>query len=247
MPRSAPAARSSTRRRPLPALAVARAGLDPAPPHRARKGPISVVVIAHEPTLRRETVRLAATPGFEVRGTAAVADAGVRLYDAQRPDVVVVDLGLRAPSGLDVIARLVEADPAAAVLAYAGVDVDGALVDAAAACGARGFALHDGGSEELAAGIGAVARGAVYLDPGVTAVLAARPARKVLSVREQEILEMLAAGLTGREAAAALSLSSETVRTHIRNAMRKLDVSTRVHAVTLALSLGEIPAPGRTL
>ena len=61
-----------------------------------------------------------------------------------------------------------------------------------------------------------------------------------LSPREREVLELLAKGLTGEEAATQLSLSPETIRTHVRNAMDKLEANTRVHAVALALRQGEI-------
>jgi len=62
----------------------------------------------------------------------------------------------------------------------------------------------------------------------------------LLSPREREILELLAHGLNGEQIAQQLYLSSETVRTHVRNAMSKLDASTRVHAVVLAMQRGEI-------
>ena len=63
---------------------------------------------------------------------------------------------------------------------------------------------------------------------------------RVLSPREREVLDLLANGLTGEEAAVRLSLSPETIRTHIRNAMGKLGAHTRVHAVAIAMRRGEI-------
>jgi len=63
---------------------------------------------------------------------------------------------------------------------------------------------------------------------------------RVLSPREREVLDLLANGLTGEEAAVRLSLSPETIRTHIRNAMGKLGARTRVHAVAIAMRRGEI-------
>jgi len=65
-------------------------------------------------------------------------------------------------------------------------------------------------------------------------------AARVLSPREREVLDLLANGLTGEEAAVRLSLSPETIRTHIRNAMGKLGARTRVHAVAIAMRRGEI-------
>jgi DNA-binding CsgD family transcriptional regulator len=63
---------------------------------------------------------------------------------------------------------------------------------------------------------------------------------RVLSPREREILDLLSKGLTGEDAAARLFLSPETVRTHVRNAMQKLEANTRTHAIALALQQGEI-------
>lgn len=109
--------------------------------------------------------------------------------------------------------------------------------------GARGFALKAGGLHELCEAIEAVARGGTYMDPRLRSTFLSRrmtDSIPVLTKREREVLDLLARGHTGEEAARMLFLSPETIRVHVRNAMRKLQAGTRVHAVVVAMRLGEI-------
>ena len=88
-----------------------------------------------------------------------------------------------------------------------------------------------------------MAHGETYVDKRLRPLLLDRFTTErigVLSPREREVLDLLAKGLTGEEAATQLSLSPETIRTHVRNAMDKLEAHTRVHAVAIALRQGEI-------
>ena len=206
--------------------------------------PVRVLLIEDHLALREGMGLMLRARGFEIVGSAVSADAGYRLFEARRPDVAVVDLDLGGSSGLALIERILAVDPGAAVLVYTGT-TDPELIATAAACGARGFALKTGGVAELVDAIVTVAAGGVYLDAAVARSLAGAAEPHLLTSREREVLGLLAAGTTGEEVATLLCLSPETIRTHIRNAMRKLDVKTRVHAVTLALSLGEIQAPIR--
>jgi DNA-binding NarL/FixJ family response regulator len=201
---------------------------------------VTVLLVEDHLALRKGMELLLRARGLRVVGVAGTAEAGYRLYEARRPDVAVIDATLDASSGMTMAQRILELDPEAGVLLYTGA-TDPAVISAAAACGARGFALKAGGPDELIGAIHTVAAGGVYVDPTVAAMLAPRAApRRMLTRREVEVLERLASGMTGEQAAATLGVSPETVRTHIRNAMRKLDARTRVHAVTLALGLGEI-------
>ena len=104
--------------------------------------------------------------------------------------------------------------------------------------------MHKASSpDELTAAIRAVAAGGTYMDHRLSSALLARSTTarvRELSPREREILDLLAQGLTGAQAAKRLCISPETVRTHIRNAMAKLEAETRVHAIALALHQKEI-------
>ena len=112
--------------------------------------------------------------------------------------------------------------------------------------GARGYALKEGTPSELTAALNTVAEGGTYVDPRLRPALLSRRATQrmpSLSKREREIMDLLAQGLTGEQVAEKLVLSSETVKTHIRNAMSKLEASTRVHAIAIALREGYIQPP----
>jgi DNA-binding NarL/FixJ family response regulator len=104
-------------------------------------------------------------------------------------------------------------------------------------------ALKAGDPAELIQAVATVASDGVYLDPRLREVLGqfgASAPRRVLSKREAEVFALLAQGHTGEDIADRLVLSGETVRTHVRNGMRRLGARTRAHAVAMALSSGEI-------
>jgi DNA-binding NarL/FixJ family response regulator len=181
--------------------------------------------------------------GHHVVGTADDAEAGEALILRRKPDVALVDLALPGMSGAELTRSLLREDPAVRIILYTGAADERQLLDALDA-GAAGLALKSGDPEELEQAILTVAAGGDYLDPRLTPLLAksANGREKTLSPRESEILGLLSQGLSGEEAAKQLFLSSETVRTHVRNAMTKLGAATRAHAVALALQRGEISA-----
>jgi DNA-binding NarL/FixJ family response regulator len=203
----------------------------------------TVLLVEDHLALRKGLELLLRARGFHVVGVTESAEHGFRLFETRRPDVAVIDVGLEAGNGIALAEQILAADPDAGVLVYTGM-TDRESIDLAARSGARGFALKAGGPDELVTAIRAVAAGGVHVDPAVAALLApsAAPAH-VLTKREQQVLALLAEGKNGEQAAESLFLSPETVRTHVRNAMRKLGARTRVHAVALALRLGEISEP----
>jgi DNA-binding NarL/FixJ family response regulator len=179
---------------------------------------VNVVVVDDHVALRRGMELLLRREGYHVVGTADDAEQAEQLILRRRPE------------------------PELRIILYTGSADEEELLDGLRA-GAAGFALKSGDPNELKAAIRTVAEGGDYIDPRLTPLLRrAAPGRKLLSPREREILELLAHGLSGEDAAKQLYLSSETVRTHVRNAMAKLDASTRVHAVALAMQRGEISA-----
>jgi DNA-binding NarL/FixJ family response regulator len=203
---------------------------------------VNVVVVDDHVALRRGMELLLRREGYHVVGTADDAEQAEQLILRRRPDVAIVDLGLPGESGSALTRRLLEHDPELRIILYTGSADEDELLDGLRA-GAAGFALKSGDPAELKAAIRTVAEGGDYLDPRLTPLLRrASTGRKLLSPREGEILALLAHGLSGEQAAQQLFLSPETVRTHVRNAMAKLDASTRVHAVALAMQRGEISA-----
>jgi DNA-binding NarL/FixJ family response regulator len=203
--------------------------------------PVNVVIVDDHVALRRGMELLLRRAGHHIVGTADDAETGEALILRRRPDVALVDLALPGKSGAELTRSLLLAEPEQRIILYTGAADERQLLDALDA-GAAGFALKSGDPEELEQAIRTVAAGGDYLDPRLTPLLAAggNGRTKTLSPREREVLGLLSQGLSGEEAAQQLYLSSETVRTHVRNAMQKLGAATRAHAVALALQSGEI-------
>jgi DNA-binding NarL/FixJ family response regulator len=205
-------------------------------------GAVTVVIVEDHVALRRGLELLLRGSDCKVIGTADGVGSGVSVIERRRPDVAIVDIKLPDGSGIELTRRVLAAAPDIGVLLYTGVE-DRETLGQALDCGARGFALKAGAPEELLAAIREVAAGRSYVDERLRPLLLASSTTErigVLSPREREVLDLLAKGLTGEEVAVRLTLSPETVRTHVRNAMHKLEAQTRVHAVAIALRQGEI-------
>jgi DNA-binding NarL/FixJ family response regulator len=206
--------------------------------------PLNVVIVDDHVALRRGMELLLRRHGHHVVGTADDAECGETLILRRRPDVALIDLALPGESGAHLTRRLLAESPDMRIVLYTGAADERQLLEGLDA-GAAGFALKSGDPEELEEAIRTVAAGGEYLDPRLKPLLSRSNGNgraHLLSPREREILELLSKGLSGEEAAKQLFLSSETVRTHVRNAMTKLGAATRVHAVALALQRGEISA-----
>jgi DNA-binding NarL/FixJ family response regulator len=207
---------------------------------------LRLVLIEDHQALREGLELLLGREGCEVVGTAGTAGEGRSLIESLEPDVSLVDIRLGEESGIDLTRDLIDADPERRVVLYTGSsDVD--LLIEGLDSGARGYALKEGTPNELTGALATVAGGGTYVDPRLRPALLSRKTTQrmpSLSKREREIMDLLAQGLTGEEVADRLFLSSETVKTHIRNAMAKLEAHTRVHAVAIALREGFISPPG---
>ncbi|MGZ5338023.1 MAG: response regulator [Thermoleophilaceae bacterium] len=204
--------------------------------------PLNVVIVDDHVALRRGMELLLRRHGHHVVGTAGDAESAESVILRRRPDVALIDLALPRASGAELTRRLLEQDPEMRIVLYTGAADERQLLEGLDA-GAAGFALKSGDPDELEEAIRTVADGGEWIDPRLKPLLAANNGNgrtHVLSPREREILGLLSKGLSGEEAAKQLFLSSETVRTHVRNAMNKLGATTRVHAVALALQRGEI-------
>jgi DNA-binding NarL/FixJ family response regulator len=206
---------------------------------------LSLVLVEDHQALREGLELLLSREGCEIVGTAGTAGEGRELIERERPDVALIDIRLGEDSGIDLTRELLDGDPARRVVLYTGsADVD--LVISGLDSGARGYALKDGTPGELTGALKTVAEGGTYVDPRLRPALLSRRATQklpALSRRERQIMDLLAQGLTGEQVAEELVLSSETVKTHIRNAMTKLEAHTRVHAVAIALREGFISPP----
>ncbi|MGW6283188.1 response regulator [Kribbella sp. NPDC055071] len=183
----------------------------------------------------------ASEPEFEVVGEAADGAEAIRLAEALRPDVILMDLQMPGVNGLAAIAELAQRGIAGHVLVLTTYDTDGYVVPAIEA-GATGYLLKDAPRAELLRAVRAAAEGQPVLAPSVASALMNRvrtPATpSILSPRELEVLQLVAAGNTNRQIATHLFLSEATVKTHLLNIYAKLTVPDRASAVAEAFKLG---------
>jgi DNA-binding NarL/FixJ family response regulator len=187
-------------------------------------------------------------PQFEVVGEAGDGAEAVRLARSLRPDVVLMDLRMPVMDGVAAITELARYGVTARVLVLTTYDTDSYVLPAIEA-GATGYLLKDSLSADLLRAVRAAARGESVLAPTVAARLLSRvrsAGEEPLSQRELEVLELVAAGTTNREAAARLFISEATVKTHLLHIYTKLGVSDRAAAVAEAFNRGLLtPDRGR--
>ncbi|GAA1867749.1 response regulator transcription factor [Asanoa iriomotensis] len=192
------------------------------------------------------TGMFASDPEFEVVGEAGDGDEAVRLARALRPDVILMDLRMPGTDGVTAIGELARLGVRSHVLVLTTYDTDSYVVPAIEA-GATGYLLKDAPRDELLRAVRAAARGESVLAPAVAGRLMHRvraPGAGPLSQRELTVLELVAAGKTNREAAAALFISEATVKTHLLNIYSKLGVSDRAAAVAEAFHRGLLTPKG---
>jgi DNA-binding NarL/FixJ family response regulator len=179
-------------------------------------------------------------PGFEVVGQAANGAEAVRLAGLLRPDVILMDLRMPEMDGATAIGELVRRGVPAKVLVLTTYDTDSHVLSAIEA-GATGYLLKDAPRAELLRAARAAAQGQAVLSPAVASRLMGRvraPEAEPLSQRELDVLGLVAAGSTNREAAARLFISEATVKTHLLHIYAKLGVGDRAAAVAEAFNRG---------
>jgi DNA-binding NarL/FixJ family response regulator len=199
--------------------------------------PLDLVLDANR-TPRKGTELLLRSWGHHVIGSADDARSGYDLVRKRRPQVVLVDFDL--PGGAEPVLDAATTFGAHGVLLLGQpnrLELDNAL-----SSGMRGLVLKSADPTELRDALREVGRGERHVAPAVERLVARHRLNlaSVLSKREREVLQLLAVGMTGVQASKHLTVSTETVRTHVRNAMRRLGARTRVHAVTIAVARREI-------
>ncbi len=207
------------------------------------------LVVVESRLLIREGLRelLSRHQDMEVVGTACCLADAIALLTKVHPSVVLVAFELHDGSGLELVPRIRRAHLGTRVL-IVGSEPDPALARRALAWGAAGYLLDSVNSDELAGAIRVVAAGAVVLDHAFS-TLASTPepqhsshSRISLTLREEQILECLAAGWGNRRIAEECGLSVRTVEGHISKLLDKLGVASRVEAALWAVRHGCAPA-----
>lgn len=202
--------------------------------------PIRLIITDDHPVVR-DGIRgmFAGDPGFEVVGEASDGARVVELARSLEPDVILMDLRMPGTSGVEAIRELVRLGVASRVLVLTTYATD-SDVGPAIEAGATGYLLKDALPEELTRAVRLAARGETVLSPSVATRLVGRVRTPVvaLSDRELEILRLIAAGSTNREAAARLFVSEATVKTHVLHIYAKLGVNDRAAAVAAGFRRG---------
>lgn len=188
---------------------------------------------------------LQAKPDLEVIGTAENGKDAVAQALSLQPDVVLMDVRMPVMDGVAATRQLRQQAPAIKVLVLTTFDDDD-YVARAMQCGAKGYLLKDTPSEELAQAIRAIQKGYTQLGPGLfEKAIASTPAPapvpppelSQLTPREREVLQLIAAGHSNREIAAALFISERTVKNHVNSLLGRLNLRDRTQAAILATTL----------
>lgn len=215
--------------------------------------PIRVLVVEDVPRVRQALRRLVSlSPGLSVVGDAANGEAALKVAAATRPDVVLMDVQMPTLDGISAARELNAVAPNARVLILTTFDSDDYLRDALGA-GVAGFLLKNAPPEEIVRAIETVHAGGGALAPEVTTrVLDAFSRRSdaeeratprlpngvVLSEREIDVLRLIVRGLSNREIAVHLSLSTDTVKTYVSRMLAKLGLRDRTQLAVLGVETG---------
>jgi DNA-binding NarL/FixJ family response regulator len=195
------------------------------------------VVIVDDHELFRAGVRAELEGHVDVLGDAGTVEEAVRLIGAEKPDVVLLDVHMPGGGGAEVIRRVARSRPVQRFLALSVSD-DPEDVIAIVRAGARGYVTKTISGPELAAAVGRVSEGDAVFSPRLAGFVLdafagqipeaeADPELDQLSVREREVLRLIARGYLYKEIALELSISVKTVEAHVSAVLRKLQLSNR--------------------
>jgi len=207
---------------------------------------VRLVVVDDHALFRAGLVSLLSTvPEFEIVGEAGDGLEGLAVVERTDPDIILLDVNMPIMSGVEMIEALQERQNLHILMLTVSKhdeDLFGAI-----AAGADGYLLKDAEPEELRRSINLVAEGKSVLSPEVThrvfkAISSSRgiPLEVALSKREMDVLHCLAQGMTSAQIASELFISENTVKTHVRHILEKLEASNRAEAVSRAIQLGII-------
>jgi DNA-binding NarL/FixJ family response regulator len=185
----------------------------------------------------REGLRLSLSraPHIRVVGEASDGAGAVALAERRKPDVVIMDVRMPGMDGLEATTVLTERLPDISVLIFTAYS-ERSLLARGLESGAKGYILKEAPHGTLVRAIEKVAAGDGFVDPALMPdFLAGRSRDEMLTSREREILQLLADGMSNADVAGKLFISQETVKSHVRHILSKLEADTRTQAVAIAL------------
>jgi DNA-binding NarL/FixJ family response regulator len=216
------------------------------------------VILADDHALVRAGIRalLAGLEGVEVVAEASNGRHALQLVEANRPDVVLMDISMPELNGLDAVEKITRDFPKVRVIILS-MHANEEYVLHALQAGAAGYLLKDAGIAELELAVRAVGRGETYLSPTVSrsviedylrrlgspaevGVLPPVPAGAQLTPRQREVLQLIAEGRTTQEIAERLQVGVKTVETHRAQLMERLDIHEVAGLVRYAIRIGLI-------
>jgi len=194
-----------------------------------------LIVDDHE--VVREGLRLSLSRAEHIRvvGEAADGPTAIELAARRRPNVVIMDVRMPGMDGLEATKALTERVPDSAVLIFTAFS-ERSLLARGLESGAKGYILKEAPHDMLVRAIEKVAAGDTFIDTALMPdVVSGRGRDEMLTSREREILQLLADGMSNADAAQRLFISQETVKSHVRHILAKLEADTRTQAVAIAL------------
>ena len=200
-------------------------------------GSITCVVADDHPAVLEAVAEYLAQAGIDVVARARDGEEALARIEEKQPQVALVDVRMPKLGGIELARRAKRSAAGTNVLLYTGYG-DRALLTEALDAGVTGFVLKEAPMDDLLRAVRAAAVGTTYVDPVLAGTLAASSIGSELpqlTQRERDVLRLLADGLSNEEIGKRLYISAETVRTHVRKAMDKLDADTRTQAVARAL------------
>ena len=211
------------------------------------------ILLADDHTMLRQSLRRSITEqGLDVVGEAADGEEAVRLAEALRPDVVLMDVSMPILDGVEATRIIRERAPEIQVVILT-MHADRDVLDRAIRAGAAGYLVKDCTIEEVVRTVRQAAAGETALTPELAGAMlaeatrpephqasSAHPPEAIITKREEEVLQRIAEGLSTTEVAATLYISVKTVKNHLASVYQKLDSRDRTQAVVRAVKMGII-------
>jgi two-component system NarL family response regulator len=205
---------------------------------KSEKVPHCLIIDEH-PVVRQGVMALLAStwPEADVAGVENL-EAALESNNGAPPDVVIVD-PWRAGADIGELVKRLNKSIGAPIVIFTA-DGGARLLSEALKAGVKGYVRKDSPSSDLIRAIEAARAGEFYVDPGLSSTIVLEEGDRTLSARQREILQMLADGMATDAVAQELGLSTETVRTHTKRILAKLEASTRTQAVAIGIRYGLI-------